>query len=440
MKWIIALLIFSVLVLFHEFGHFLVAKLNGVEVEEFSLGFGPRLLSVVAGGTRYSVKLLWFGGSCQMKGMLEEFNEEEDGSPKVPEEGSFQSVSVGKRAAIVFAGPFFNFLLAFLCAVAVIGTMGVDQPVILRVDAGSPAAEAGLGTGDTVTRFMGEKVIIGRDYDSWYTFHDLKEGQEITLTVLRDGEEKELSFVPDVRYMLGMTYNVDADEAVINEVGEGSPLEEAGVRPGDVVTAIDGTEITTSREMYDYFSSHRLSGEPVALTLRRDGGAVEVSVVPVKSSTVYPGFTCNYYYREKVSAPSVIRYSFTEVRYWILTVIRSLGSMFTGRFSVNDLSGPVGVVDIVGQTYEAARPEGALITLMNMLNLVILLSANLGVMNLLPIPAVDGGRLLFLAIEAVRGKPMNRKLEMGAQMAAIILLLLLMVYVMFHDVTQLLKH
>ena len=407
MKWIIALLIFSVLVLFHEFGHFLVAKLNGVEVEEFSLGFGPRLLSVVAGGTRYSVKLLWFGGSCQMKGMLEEFDEEEDGSPKVPEEGSFQSVSVGKRAAIVFAGPFFNFLLAFLCAVAVIGTMGVDQPVILRVDAGSPAAEAGLGTGDTVTRFMGEKVIIGRDYDSWYTFHDLKEGQEITLTVLRDGEEKELSFVPDVRYMLGMTYNVDADEAVINEVGEGSPLEEAGVRPGDVVTAIDGTEITTSREMYDYFSSHRLSGEPVALTLRR---------------------------------ASVIRYSFTEVRYWILTVIRSLGSMFTGKFSVNDLSGPVGVVDIVGQTYEAAKPEGALITLMNMLNLVILLSANLGVMNLLPIPAVDGGRLLFLAIEAVRGKPMNRKLEMGAQMAAIILLLLLMVYVMFHDVTMLLRH
>ena len=108
MKWIIALLIFSVLVLFHEFGHFLVAKLNGVEVEEFSLGFGPRLLSVVAGGTRSSVKLLWFGGSCQMKGMLEEFDEEEDGSPKVPEEGSFQSVSVGKRAAIVFAGPFFK--------------------------------------------------------------------------------------------------------------------------------------------------------------------------------------------------------------------------------------------------------------------------------------------------------------------------------------------
>ena len=437
MKWIIALLIFSVLVLFHEFGHFLVAKLNGVEVEEFSLGFGPRLLSVVAGGTRYSVKLLWFGGSCQMKGMLEEYDDE---APREPEEGSFQSVSVGKRAAIVFAGPFFNFLLAFLCAVAVIGTMGVDRPVILRVDAGSPAAEAGLETGDTVTRFMGEKVVIGRDYDSWYMFHDLKEGQEISLTVLRDGGKKELSFVPDVRYMLGMTYNVDAEEAVINEVGKDSPLEKAGVRPGDVVTAIDGTEIATSRDMYDYFSGHRLGEEPVQLMLRRDGETIEASVVPAKSSAVYPGFTCNYYYREKVSAPSVIRYSFTEVRYWILTVVRSLGSMFSGRFSVNDLSGPVWVVDIVGQTYEAAKPEGALITLMNMLNLVILLSANLGVMNLLPIPAVDGGRLLFLAIEAVRGKPMNRKLEMGAQMAAIILLLLLMVYVMFHDVTQLLKH
>ena len=118
MKWIIAFLIFSLLVLFHEFGHFLVAKMNGVVVEEFSLGFGPRLLSTVRGGTRYSLKLLLFGGSCQMKGMYEDYDEdEENAGPREPEEGAFEAASIGRRAAIIFAGPFFNFLLAFICSI-----------------------------------------------------------------------------------------------------------------------------------------------------------------------------------------------------------------------------------------------------------------------------------------------------------------------------------
>ena len=136
------------------------------------------------------------------------------------------------------------------------------------------------------------------------------------------------------------------------------------------------------------------------------------------------------------NAIGVIKYSFIEIRYWITTVIKSLGGMFTGRFGADDLSGPVGVVDIVGTTYEEVKEEGFFMTFLNMVNLLILLSANLGVMNLLPIPALDGGRLVFLLYELISGKPVNRKVEMAVQSAAALALIVLMVYVMYNDVLR----
>ncbi len=435
MKWIIAILIFSLLVIFHEFGHFLFARLNGVEVEEFSLGFGPRLLSVKRGRTRYSLKLLLFGGSCRMKGMMD-FSEdgEEGGSP----EGAFYSAPIGRRAAIIFAGPLFNFILAFICAVVVLSVVGYDPAEVIYVGEGSAAEAAGLRNGDLITKFMGGHVDIGRDVDNWFIFNDLTEDTEISLTYRRDGETHQVSFMPDVdvRYMLGITYNLDSPTAVVDEVSAGSPLEAAGVMPGDVIVSIDGTEVTTAESMHSYFTKHPLSDTPCTLVLSRGAEEYTTSVTPVSRESVSLGFACNLG-RVNTSAPNVLKYGLIELRYWIGMTVRSVASLFTGRFSVNDLSGPVGVVDFVGTTYEETKDQGALMTWMNMLNLIILLSANLGVMNLLPIPALDGGRLLFMLLEAVRGKPVDRNVEAGVQMVAAVLLLILMVYVMYHDVTRL---
>lgn len=442
MKWIIAFLIFSLLVLFHEFGHFLVAKMNGVVVEEFSLGFGPRLLSTVRGGTRYSLKLLLFGGSCQMKGMYEDYDEdEENAGPREPEEGAFEAASIGRRAAIIFAGPFFNFLLAFICSIIIISVVGYDPAEVISVEEGSPACEAGLASGDIITKFMGERIEIGRDVSSWFVLHDLAEGREVSMTYKRNGEKKEIKFVPEVnvRYMLGMSYNVDDAAAIIQSVSEGSPLYNAGVRAGDVITSINGNEITTSLSMKEYFAANPLDGSLVKLGCERDGTAFTASLVPYESRSVNLGFSYNLG-RVNTTPLGVLKYSLIEMRYWIVTTVKSLAQLFTGRFTVNDLSGPVGVVDIVGETYEEVKSEGALMTWMNMLNMIVLLSANLGVMNLLPIPAVDGGRLLFLAIEAIRRKPMNKKLEGTIQMVTVALLLFLMFYVMYHDLTRLFAH
>lgn len=437
MKWIIAFIVFSVLVLFHEFGHFVVAKLNGVTVEEFSLGFGPRVLTAVYGGTRYSLKALLFGGSCQMKGMI---TDPEEG-PAEPEEGSFQSVSVGRRAAIIFAGPFFNFLLAFLCSLIVMSVVGYDPAKVLYVTEGSAAEKAGLKAGDVITSFMGSKIRIGRDLSSWFMLRDLKEGEEITISWKRGEESYSASYLPDVerRYMMGITYSLASEKAVIDQISVGSPLDAAGVRAGDVILKVNGHEITTAQSLNEYFEENPLTEAEVQLELARGEHSYETSVVPVYTDYVRSGFQYNLY-REPLSAAGAVRYSFIEVRYWIRTVLQSLGAMFTGRFSVNDLSGPVGVVDIVGTTYEESKEEGPLMTWMNMINLVILLSANLGVMNLLPIPAIDGGRLVFLAVEAVRGKPVDQKVEMTFQTVAAVLLIMLMAYVMYHDVAMMLAH
>ena len=434
MKWIIAFLIFSLLVLFHECGHFLIAKLNGVDVEEFSIGMGPRLLSVVHKGTRYSLKALLFGGSCRMKGMLADPDEDPYGQVIKEEDGSFMSVSVGRRASIIFAGPFFNFILSFICAVVVISFVGYDPAEILYVAEGSHAEEAGLKTGDIVTEFNGDHIAIGRDISTWEILNDYSADREIRMTVLRDGKKEQISFLPDTveRYMMGITYSLDNDTAVIQSVQAGSPLEACGARPGDVIVSVNGTAIKTSADLNEYFSSHPMDGTEMTLEISRGGETYEASLTPALREDLRIAFAYNLG-RVKTSAPGVLKYSLVEIRYWITTVVRSLGGLFTGRFSVNDLSGPVGIVDIVGTTYEEVREEGPLMTWMNMLNLIIMLSANLGVMNLLPIPALDGGRLLFLLIEAVRGKPLDQKYEMAAQTVAAILLMMLMVYVMYHD-------
>ncbi len=437
MKWLIAFLVFSLLVLFHEFGHFVVALLSGVEVEEFSLGFGPRLLSVKKGETRYSIKLLLFGGSCRMKGMYAVPEEDEDGKERAPEEGSFPAASLGKRAAIILAGPVFNFILAFICSVAVISVIGYDPAYIVYVGEDSSAAKAGLQTGDLVTNFNGDPVAIGRDISTWEMLHDYSADKEIRIRYLRDGEEGEAVFYPDVthRYMLGMTYTPGEESAEIQAVHSGSPLEEAGVRTGDVIKSINGTEIHNAQELNDYFAANPLDGTEITLVIGRGEKTYETKVSPAERDDIRVGFAYNIG-RTKTDPLGVLRYSFTEVRYWITTTVRALGGMFTGRFTVNDLSGPVGIVDIVGTTYEESKEDGPLMVFMNMLNLIILLSANLGVMNLLPIPALDGGRLLFLLIEGIRGKPVSQNAEIAIQSAAALLLMALMVYVMYHDLVM----
>ena len=426
MKIIIALLVFSVIILFHELGHFLLAKRNNIAVTEFSLGMGPRLLSTEKGGTRYSLKLFPIGGSCMMVG------EDDDDNT----EGSFNNASVWARISVVAAGPIFNFILAFVFAMIITSVVGYDPAKVLQVTEGSPAAEAGLREGDVITEFQGRHISIGRDLDSYMNLHGLQD-EEISLTYKRDGKKYDITYTADSekRYMLGFYYMTEG-EPQITQVMIGSSMAEAGVMPGDIIREINGVAVADAKELQEYLSKHPLSGSEVTLGMERDGKVETIVATPQMTKTVDSGFVYNIY-REKTNFLGVMKYSAVEVRYWISSTIESLIMFVKGQFSVNDLSGPVGIIDVIGDSYEEAKEEGAVMVWMQMLYWAILLSANLGVMNLLPIPALDGGRLVFLLIEAVRKKRLNPNVEGMIHFAGFMLLMLLMVFVMFNDFRRL---
>ena len=346
MSILIAVLIFSMLILFHEFGHFLFAKLNHIIVVEFSLGMGPRLFSFEKGGTRYSLKILPFGGSCMMLGEdMDDFRE-----------GTFAAASLPARISVVAAGPCFNFLMAFVCSCFIIANVGYDAPVLLQVTEGFPASQAGMEAGDVITSINGKRIFLYREVSDYISFHqdDLAKGKPLKISWLHEGEKRSASLTAQDtgggRYVIGV------------------------------------------------------SGSPA--------------------------------YRLKASPLAVLGYGAVEVRYWISTVFSGLRWMVSGKVSLDDVSGPVGVVEVIGETYEESRSDGAYYVWLNMLNIVVLLSANLGVMNLLPLPALDGGRLAFLLLEAVRRKRIDPAIEGRINLVGISLLMLLMVIIMFNDIRK----
>ena len=423
---LVAIIIFSVIVVFHELGHFLLAKKNGIEVTEFSLGMGPRLLSTVKGNTRYSLKLFPIGGSCMMVG--------EDGEEDGP--GSFGHASVWGRISVVAAGPIFNFILAFVFALVITSVMGYDPPKVLSVEENSPAEEAGLQVGDIITSFQGKHISIGRDISLYESLYGMQQDQ-IKMTVKRDGKKIDLNFkaASEKKYMLGFSYVPDG-EPEITEVFVDGAMMKAGVLAGDVITAVDGTKVSTGEELQTYLGEHPLGENAVTITVSRDGKEKEFTVQPTVRTQVSTGFVYNLY-REKTNFFGVLKYSAVEVRYWISSTIDSLGLLIKGTFRVNDLSGPVGIVDAIGSSVEEAKSEGTVVMWMQMFYWAILLSANLGVMNLLPLPALDGGRLVFLLIEAVTKKKVNPNIEGMIHFAGSVLLMALMVFVFMNDIKRL---
>lgn len=342
MKIILFILIFSLIVMVHEFGHFLLAKKNGIYVTEFSLGLGPTLVGFTKGETKYSLKLLPFGGACMFLG--------EDGVST--DSRAFPNQSVFARISVVAAGPIFNFILAFICSLFIIGGIGYDAPVIYQVVPNFPAAEAGLKEGDKIVKMNDTRIHIYREVSMYVQMH---QNQTVDVTYERDGKQTTVTLNPK--------YSEDSGYYLLGFLGAG--------------TRVKGNALTT------------------------------------------------------------IEYSAYEVKYWIDTTIKSLGMLVKGKISADDLSGPVGVAQIVGEVYDNSKADGAFYVWLNMLNIAVLLSANLGVMNLLPLPALDGGRLVFLVIEAIRRKRIDPEKEGMVHFIGLMLLMLLMVFVMFNDIRKL---
>lgn len=463
---LLALLVIGIIIFAHEFGHFIVAKANGITVVEFAIGFGPDLFHFNIGETKYSLKLLPFGGACVMLGneyiesRLDEDDDDSETDDKTEDnsghsltagyisekakqkaiecgynmEKSFNSKPVWVRIAVIAAGPLFNFFLAFVLSIIVIGSVGYDPCIVDAVYADSPAYEAGLSVGDTITKVNGRKITFYRDYYFYRYYHADK---EMEITFVRDDEEHTATIKPQYikqsRYLLGITIT---PECVINTVSDDSAAEEAGIKVGDKVISINGTEVSDNSMVTKLISES--DGNNLEVTVLRDGEKKTLNATPklVETENYYTGFDC-YGLREKVSPLETIKYSFAEVGYNVKSVVESLAMMFTGKVGINDLSGPVGAVSMMSDVVEQSKSDGAFYIFLNLVNLAVLISSNLGVMNLLPIPALDGGKLVFLLYEALRGKPVNKKYEGVVTLIGVIFLLILTVYLLFKDIFSL---
>lgn len=449
MSILLALLIFSVLVVVHEFGHFILAKKHGVGVPEFSVGMGPRLITVAKTSkgwivkflcsqkvyenttewedvTKYSWKLLPLGGSCAMVGEDEDDESEE----------SFNAKGKWARFSILFAGPLFNVILALILSFVFVAYSGIDYATVNYAYEGQPAYEAGIRKGDLIKSIDGDGISIGREISTHFILHPMTD-EDIEIVIERDGKEKTITLNPAYKtHIFGFNYTADkTSDTKIASVGKDTPFSEAGIKAGDKIRSVNGTKVTNGAELNKVIDKNNVGGKSVHFEIERDGEVREYDITPEPYETKLLGIYLDEAKKPK-NAWDVIKYSFVEVKYQIETTVASVGKLITGKISPKALSGPVGIVDTMGTVIDQGKEYGMSTAIMNLLYISILLSANLGVMNLLPIPALDGGRILFVLVEAVRGKPLDKNKEGYVHFAGFVLLIALMVFVMYNDIIR----
>ncbi len=345
---LLAILLLGILIMVHEFGHFAVARLCGIAVKEFSLGFGPVIWQHKSkkSDTTFSIRPIPMGGYCMFYGDTDD--DPNDSTKDDPR--NYNKAPVWKRMLSVLAGPGMNFVLAFVVAIALMGVYGAvaTTPVVQEVKAGMPAAEAGLQAGDIFVRVNQTEVENGTVQDVSNAIGADASSAPVEITVLRDGQEQTFTVTPQYdseleRYRVGVT--------------------------------------------------------------------------------IAQGY-------EKMPASSILPSAWSLCKQASVAIVESLGKLFTTGEGLNDAAGPVGVVSLVAQQTQQGGLE-------IYLYLLVILSINLGLMNLIPIPGLDGSRLIFMLIEAIRRKPVNQKIEAGVHLCGYVLLFGIMIFFTFKDVLRL---
>lgn len=338
------IIILTIIIAIHEFGHFIWAKITGVYVYEFAIGMGPKILSKKYGETVYSIRAIPFGGFCQLAGE----DLDEDDAKKVPKNKRLQNKNCWQRFLIMVFGPLNNFILAvvLLFFLALIWGGNTMNPVITEVEKGSAIEKAGIEVGDKIVEINGQKVKTSDDISLYIAMADPTKKNDII--VLRDGKEIEFKVKPK---------KVEKDDVVSYKYG-----------------------MALQQKKTKGF------GNAIVYTFKKTGSIFKQMFITVKA-------------------------------------------LFTGGVKLSQLSGPVGIYSIVG--------EQAKTGLANIIYLIAFLSINVGFINLLPIPAFDGGHILFIIIEMIKGSPVKPELENKIHTIFLMLLLLLMLVVTFNDILRL---
>ncbi|WP_343731332.1 RIP metalloprotease RseP [Duganella sp.] len=435
------------LIVFHELGHYLVARWCGVKVLRFSVGMGKVVWSRRFGPdqTEWAISALPLGGYVKM---LDAREGELAGLPEADLKREFTRQNVWKRIAIVAAGPLANFLIAIVLF-AGLYMHGIEEPSSkISVIAGGKAAQAGLQTGDVITAINEQPVQVWSEL-RWQLIQAAIDKHDLRLAVERAGQGRVAATVPaaalagldlegDVPGQLGV--GVARPAPVVQQVMPGSPAERAGLQPGDLLTSVDGVAVADGIAFIEIIRG--AAGKTVQVQLERASQPLIISMVPqaeqAKSGkgTVTVGKIGAYValQPDMISVPSspfaAVGKAVAKVWETCTMTLKMIGKMITGEASLKNVTGPITIADYAGQT---ARMGAA-----SYLSFIAFISISLGVMNLLPIPVLDGGHLLYYSLEVLTGRSVPERVGEIAQRLGMGLLLTLMLLAVFNDVARLL--
>jgi len=426
----------AALIFVHELGHFLAARKVGVVVEKFALGFGPKIVGFTKGGTEYLIAAIPLGGYVKMKG-----EEIEDGP--VDEQGSFSAAPVGHRLLIAFAGPLFNILFAIgIYYFVYLAGVPALSPVVGTVNEESPALVAGLQTGDRILAIGDEEVLYWEHLQK--IVHE-SPGRSLNFKLERNGNIINIPIAPVAEQITDLFGDKESVGLIgitplvrnITLVKEDTPAARAGIQEGDILLKVDETEIFGWGDLKT--AAIDKPGQELAFHLLRNGTEVVLNLTPEKKKTkdlqgkeIEIGMLgigmSGEMTQEKYGFLGAFNRAFEETGKLIFLIAVSIKKMIWGSIPADSIGGPILIFQIYGEQAEQGFNE--------LIRLTALLSINLGLLNLLPIPVLDGGHIFFFLLEILKGKPVSERNRERAQQVGLFMLISLMVFAFYNDIMR----
>ena len=428
------LFVLGVLIFVHELGHFVMARRVGVKVLKFSLGFGPRLVGFTRGDTEYVISAVPLGGYVKMAG-------ENPDDPRSGREDEFLSKSKWERFQILIMGPLMNLILAVLVLAGVL-MHGADipayqskPPVVGQVTPDSPAARAGIQRGDLLVS------VAGRDVSTWEDFIigvGTRADRATDVGVLRDGKQFTVTVTPapQTRFEIGEIGVQPDTHPTVAALLAGGPAEKSGLKSGDVIVRVDGVTMNAREQLIAAVS--KKANTPVTMSVMRDGAPVDVTVVPEANAGRCPSLETGAGCIGISIGEEVIKIKpgpldalvMSAKRNWDQAglIFMTIGQLITRETSTRQLMGPLAIAQLSGESAEAGW--------VHLFALMASISLNLGLLNLLPIPVLDGGHIFIMMLEGLARRDFSLKVKEKMFLAGFAMLLMLMVTVIYNDLTR----